>query len=80
MHKPHRRHAHFIFGILQSGLTSLIASGFGSLPLLGTPEFVPNWLRAWAISWLVMLPVVVLAAPAIRKISHALTRDDGVSR
>lgn len=79
MYRPPRRHAHFVFAVIQSGLTSLVASGFGSLPFLGSPEFVPNWLRAWSVSWLVMLPVVILAAPAIRRIAQALTADDARS-
>ncbi len=50
MHRPPRRHAHFVFAVIQSGCTSLVASGFGSLPLLGSAAFAPNWLRAWSVS------------------------------
>jgi hypothetical protein len=74
--RPGRRHAHFVFGAVQSGMTSLIASGFGSAPLWGSPDFFQSWLRAWALSWAVMLPVVLLAAPWIRKLAHALTKED----
>jgi len=68
-----RRHSHFIFAVIQSGLTSLIAAGIASLPLVTIGQFLMHWLMAWIVSWIVMLPVVVLAAPAIRAVSHFLT-------
>jgi hypothetical protein len=34
-----RRYAHFIFAIIQSGLTSAVAAGIASLPLLATGGF-----------------------------------------
>jgi hypothetical protein len=71
-----RRHAHFVFGVIQSGLTSAIAAGIASVPFFSEGSFVGHWLRSWLISWLLMLPVVVFAAPAIRRLSLALTRDD----
>ncbi len=73
--RPDRRHAHFVFGALQSGLTSFIASFFGSLPLVGTDAFVASWLKAWGLSWLVMLPLVLVAAPFIRRAATLLTRE-----
>jgi hypothetical protein len=35
-----------------------------------------RWIRAWLLSWLLMLPIVVLAAPAIRRLTNMLTRDE----
>jgi hypothetical protein len=70
-----RRHGHFVFGIIQSGLTCLVAAGIASYPDTGTARFVEHWLAAWLISWLTMLPVVLLAAPVIRTFVHHLTRD-----
>jgi len=71
-----RRHSHFVFGVIQSGLTSLIAAGIASFSLLGTGNFFGNWLVSWLVSWVMMLPIVLLAAPAIRSLSLALTRDE----
>lgn len=71
-----RRYLHFVFGIIQSGLTSLVASGVGSAALLGQGTFFSHWMMAWLLSWGVMLPVVILAAPAIRSLAYRLTRDD----
>lgn len=71
-----RRYSHFVFGILQSGLTCFIAAGIASRPSLATGHFLWNWLTSWLFSWVAMLPVVLLAAPAIRSLAIALTRDE----
>ena len=71
-----RRHAHYVFGVIQSGLTSLIASGFGSASQIGSVGFFRQWMLAWLTAWAVMLPIVLLAAPAIRRFANALTRED----
>ena len=68
-----RRHSHFVFGVIQSGLTSFIAAGVASFPLWGSGRFLQNWMLSWLISWAMMLPAVLFAAPAIRSLSHALT-------
>ena len=64
-----RRYSHFVFAVLQSGLTCLIAAGIASFPS------ITHWLIAWLISWAVMAPIALLAAPAIRSLSLALTRE-----
>jgi Protein of unknown function (DUF2798) len=71
-----RRYSHFVFGVIQSGLTSFMAAGIASFSLLGTGNFFDNWLASWLISWAMMLPIVVLAAPAIRSLALILTRDE----
>jgi hypothetical protein len=71
-----RRYSHFVFGVLQSGLTSAIAAGIASVPLLKEGIFLLSWLRAWAIAWVLMIPIVLFAAPAIRRMTHALTREN----
>ena len=68
-----RRHSHFIFAVIQSGLTCLIAAGIASLPLVTMGQFLVHWLLSWVVSWVTMLPVVVLAAPLIRSGSFHLT-------
>jgi hypothetical protein len=71
-----RRYAHFIFGVIQSGLTSCIAAAIASHPFLSSGGFLGHWLRSWLIAWGMMLPVVILAAPLIRALAIALTRND----
>ena len=70
-----RRHGHFAFGVIQSGLTCLVAAGIASYPDSGAARFIEHWLASWLISWLAMLPVVLLAAPLIRTLVNHLTRD-----
>lgn len=71
-----RRHSHFVFGAIQSGLTSLIAAGVASFPSPTFTQFFIHWLVSWLIAWAVMLPIVLLAAPGIRALTVALTRDN----
>lgn len=74
-----RRFSHFVFGVLQSGLTCFIAAGIASFPSLAAGHFLWNWLASWLLSWIAMLPVVLLAAPAIRSLALALTRDEAAN-
>ncbi len=71
-----RRYSHFVFGIIQSGVTCAIAAAIASYPLLSEGSFVWHWLQSWALAWLFMLPVVVFAAPSIRKLTYVLTSDE----
>lgn len=70
-----RRHGHFVFGVIQSGLTCLVAAGIASYPDSGATRFIEHWLVSWLISWLTMMPVVLLAAPLIRALVDRLTRE-----
>jgi hypothetical protein len=70
-----RRYAHFIFGVIQSGLTSAIAAAIASTPFLKSGGFLLHWLGSWLVSWALMLPIVIFAAPAIHRMSNALTRE-----
>lgn len=71
-----RRYSHFVFGAIQSGLTSLVAAGIASAPFLQDGIFLRQWLGSWIVSWGMMLPIVLLAAPRIQHLAHLLTRDD----
>ncbi len=71
-----RRYSHFIFAVIQAGLTCLIAAGIASLPFVTISQYLTHWLLAWIISWMTMLPVVVLAAPVIHAVSFRLTRGE----
>lgn len=71
-----RRYSHFVFGVIQSGLTSFVAAGIASVPSLASGHFIWHWFVSWVISWIAMSPIVLLAAPAIRSLSLALTREE----
>ena len=76
MLRVHRRYAHFVFGIIQSGITSAIAAGIASTPFLSEGTLLKHWLQSWALAWLVMLPVVIFAAPVIRRLTEFLTYEN----
>jgi hypothetical protein len=61
------RYSHFVFGVLQSGLTCAIAAAIACEPFFYQGKFVSHWLRSWLLSWLTMFPVVLIAAPVIRR-------------
>ena len=67
------RYSHFVFAVIQAGLTCLVASGIASLPVVTIGQFLAHWLLSWVVSWITMLPVVLLAAPVIRFVSLRLT-------
>jgi membrane protein implicated in regulation of membrane protease activity len=67
------RYTHFVYGIIQSGVTCAIAGAIASFPALKEGDFLKHWLTSWALSWMTMLPVVVLAAPLIRRLVERMT-------
>ena len=71
-----RRFSRFVFGVIQSGLTCAIAAGIASFPFIATGTFIIHWLQSWFVAWIMMLPIVLFAAPAIRSLTHILTRED----
>jgi hypothetical protein len=71
-----RRYSHFVFGIIQAGLTCAIAAAIASYPLIGTGSFIVHWLQTWFFSWCLMLPIVLFAAPAIRRLAIAVTKEE----
>jgi len=71
-----RKYAHFVFGVIQSGLTSAIAAAIASYAFLVQGTFLTHWLLSWLLSWIFMLPIVVMAAPAIQKVVNLLTREE----
>jgi hypothetical protein len=75
-----RCYSHFVFAVIQSGLTSAIAAAIASYPFLAEGSFTRHWLHSWLLAWMLMLPVVVFAAPGIRKLALVLTREEGANR
>ena len=70
-----RRFSHFVFGFIQSGLTCAVAAAIASVPFLTAGTFAAHWLQSWMIAWITMTPIVLFAAPAIRNLTHILTRE-----
>jgi hypothetical protein len=67
------RLSHFVYGVIQSGLTCAIAAAIASLTFLEEGTFLVHWLRSWGLAWLTMLPIVVFAAPFIQILTNILT-------
>ena len=74
MPRPPRSYAHFLFAALQSALTSAIAAAIASFNLIWKGGFFEHWLQSWSLAWVVMLPVVIAAAPTILRLSNFMTR------
>jgi hypothetical protein len=68
-----RKYRHFVFGVIQSGITCGVAAAIASLPFYPEGAFAAHWLRTYLFSWTVMLPIVVIVAPLIRRLADALT-------
>lgn len=68
-----RRHGHFVFGVIQSGLTSAVAAAIACAPFLADSTFLQHWLLSWMVAWATMIPIVLLAAPIIRRLVAFLT-------
>lgn len=67
-----QRYAHFLFALIQSGLTTAIAAAI-TIWRMGADGVLIDWVGSWLTSWLAMVPVVILAAPAIKWLSQTLT-------
>lgn len=69
------RYAPVLFGLILSGLMSLIVSGLSTFRAVGMGEGFPAlWLGNWAVSWAIAFPTVLVVAPLTRKIVARLVR------
>lgn len=68
-----RRYAPLSYGILQAGITSAVATTVGvwQAPALSS-GVIATWLTTWGLSWLAMLPIVVLVSPLLQRAVNAL--------
>lgn len=69
------RYSPVLFGLILSGLMSLIVSGLSTARAVGLVEGFPAlWLGNWAVSWAIAFPTVLVVAPITRKIVARLVR------
>lgn len=69
------RYAPIVFGFILSGLMSFIVSAIATLRAVGAVDgFAGLWMSAWATSWLVAFPTVVLVAPLARRLVARIVR------
>jgi hypothetical protein len=67
-----KKFAPALFGLLLSGLMSLLVAGISTYRAIGLGDsFASLWVSAWLTAWLVAFPVVLVVAPLARR---AVTR------
>jgi len=70
-----RKFAPVLFGLILSGLMSLLVSGISTFRATGPiPGFGALWTSAWLTAWLVAFPIVLLAAPMARRMVERLVK------
>jgi Protein of unknown function (DUF2798) len=63
-----RKYAPALFGLILSGLMSLLVSGISTYRAVGfSDSFAGMWISAWLTAWLVAFPVVLFVAPLARR-------------
>jgi hypothetical protein len=68
-----QHYGHYVFGILQSGVTCAVASAIAVFKTNHGDFEIIDWLSSWGLSWLTMLPVVFLFVPILRKAVEKIT-------
>ena len=68
------RFAPYAYGIIQSLITTAVATAVATLQLVGMGmEFLESWPFAWLVAWITMLPIVILIAPLIQRAVKQIT-------
>jgi hypothetical protein len=63
-----KKFAPALFGLILSGLMSLLVSGISTYRAVGFSEsYAGVWLSAWLTAWLVAFPVMLVVAPLARR-------------
>ncbi|MDB5576102.1 MAG: uncharacterized protein JWR80_1278 [Bradyrhizobium sp.] len=63
------RYAAIVLPLVLSLLMTFVISGVSTLMSLGpTRAFVVTWPAAWALSWLVAFPTLVVLLPLVRRL------------
>lgn len=66
-----------LFGLILSGLMSLVVSGISTAANVGLVAGFPGlWIRAWLTAWLFAFPIVLIAAPLARRLVQRLVAAD----
>lgn len=67
--------------LVLSGLMSLIVSGVSTWRAVGVPaNFLGLWLNAWAWSWLIAFPAVMVVLPIARRIVARVVEQPSLPR
>jgi len=64
-----------VMPLLLSVFMTFIVSMVSTLRSIGpAPDFIQVWLGAWAISWVVAFPTLLLILPIVRRATAAVVR------
>ena len=70
-----KKYAPVLFGLVLSGLMSLLVSGIATFRATGlVPNFGALWTSAWLTAWMVAFPVVLVVAPFARQMVELVIR------
>jgi hypothetical protein len=63
------RYASIVLPLILSVLMTFVVSAISTLKSLGpTPAFLATWPAAWALSWIVAFPTLLVVLPLVRRI------------
>ena len=63
----------YVFGLLLSGLMSLVVSGIATWNALGFVSGLgERWMQSWVFAWAVAFPSVLVIAPLVRRLTRSL--------
>jgi len=67
-----------LFGLILSGLMSLVVSGITAFRTAtgAAPDLIGLWLGAWLTAWLFAFPIVLVAAPLARGVVQRLVNSE----
>ncbi len=69
-----RQYGPLIYGVIQSGITTAVATGIATFSAVGVNSTaLLGWGLTWIAAWITMLPVVAVIAPVIQRLVLALT-------
>jgi hypothetical protein len=66
-----------LFGLILSGLMSLVVAGISTFRATGlVPGYLGMWTQAWLTAWVFAFPLVLVAAPIVRRAVTYLVRSE----
>lgn len=81
MRKIPLRYASYVYGVIQAGITTAVATAIATLQMGDNGEpLMLRWATSWLLAWMTMLPVVILVAPMIQRAVASITDDGRASR
>jgi hypothetical protein len=68
------KYAPLIYGVIQAAITTAVATAVTTHEMtVFNARFLEEWLFAWGLAFLTMLPVVIFVSPVIQRCVLALT-------